>query len=140
VHGGRPGQRRDRPVGFPYFGGIQTPRLSQQRGQGGTDGAAGDVLVRTVPVQRISLGKSGEERSALVATVFDLQVANYGVARGLPGELAATSFDDDTPYTPAWQEKITGTPRAAADHRGAAVCRKRRTRPRASPWSSSARP
>ncbi|MBC7377248.1 MAG: nitrate reductase subunit alpha, partial [Burkholderiaceae bacterium] len=39
-------------------------------------------------------------------------VANYGVARGLPGELAATSFDDDTPYTPAWQEKITGTPRA----------------------------
>ncbi len=47
-----------------------------------------------------------------MATVFDLQVANYGVARGLPGELAAKSFDDDTPYTPAWQERITGTPRA----------------------------
>ena len=43
--------------------------------------------------------------------VFDLQVANYGVARGLPGELAAKDFDDDTPYTPAWQERITGTPR-----------------------------
>ena len=38
--------------------------------------------------------------------------ANYGVARGLPGELAANDFDDDTPYTPAWQERITGTPRA----------------------------
>ncbi len=70
------------------------------------------MLVRTVPVQRIALGKEGEKREALVATVFDLQVANYGVARGLPGELAATSFDDDTPYTPAWQERITGTPRA----------------------------
>ncbi len=70
------------------------------------------MLVRTVPVQRIALGKAGEKREALVATVFDLQVANYGVARGLPGELAATDFDDDTPYTPAWQERITGTPRA----------------------------
>ena len=71
-----------------------------------------DVLVRTVPVQRIALGKAGEKREALVATVFDLQVANYGVARGLRGELAAKDFDDDTPYTPAWQERITGTPRA----------------------------
>jgi nitrate reductase alpha subunit len=57
------------------------------------------------------LGKEGDQREALVATVFDLQVANYGVARGLPGEMAAQSFDDDTPYTPAWQERITGTPR-----------------------------
>ena len=44
--------------------------------------------------------------------MFDLLVANYGVARGLNGEFAAKSFDDDTPYTPAWQERITGTPRA----------------------------
>ena len=86
---------------------------------------AGDVLVRTVPVQRIALGKEGEKREALVATVFDLQVANYGVARGLPGELAAQSFDDDTPYTPAWQETITGVPRDAGDHRGAPVRRER---------------
>jgi nitrate reductase alpha subunit len=46
------------------------------------------VLVRKVPVRRIKLGKAGEERYALVATVFDLTVANYGVARGLPGESA----------------------------------------------------
>ncbi len=95
-------------VGFPYFGGIATPHFSSN-----TSGdSANDVLVRTVPVQRIALGRDGEKREALVATVFDLQVANYGVARGLPGEMAASSFDDDTPYTPAWQERITGTPRA----------------------------
>ena len=91
-------------VGFPYFGGIVSEHFPNN-----VHGAAGsDVLVRTVPVQRIQ-GKDGE---LLVATVFDLQAANYGIARGLPGELAAASYDDDTPYTPAWQERITGTPRA----------------------------
>ena len=91
-------------VGFPYFGGIVSEHFPNN-----VHGAAGsDVLVRTVPVQRIQ-GKDGE---LLVATVFDLQAANYGIARGLPGELAADSYDDDTPYTPAWQERITGTPRA----------------------------
>ena len=89
-------------VGFPYFGGIASEYFPHNE-QGG------DVLVRTVPVQRISLGV---DKQALVATVFDLLVANYGVARGLTGELAAKSFDEDTPYTPAWQERITGTPRA----------------------------
>lgn len=90
-------------VGFPYFGGIETAHF--------TKNTQTDVLVRTVPVQRISLGKAGDVREALVATVFDLQVANYGVARGLPGELAAANFDENTPYTPAWQEQITGVPR-----------------------------
>jgi nitrate reductase alpha subunit len=94
-------------VGFPYFGGI----VSEHFPNNATGDASNNVLVRTVPVQRISLGKEGEKREALVATVFDLQVANYGVARGLPGEMAAKDFNDDTPYTPAWQERITGTPR-----------------------------
>jgi nitrate reductase alpha subunit len=92
-------------VGFPYFGGVETAHFTANH-QGG------DVLVRTVPVQRIALGKEGEKREAIVATVFDLQVANYGVARGLAGENAALNYDADTPYTPAWQEKITGVPRA----------------------------
>ena len=91
-------------VGFPYFGGIETAHFPNNAS------GDGDVLVRTVPVQRIALGDG--KREALVATVFDLQAANYGIARGIPGELAATSYDDDTPYTPAWQERITGTPRA----------------------------
>ncbi len=94
-------------VGFPYFGGIAHEHFSSNA----QSTANGDVLVRTVPVQRIAVGKGGEQREVMVATVFDLQAANYGVARGLPGELAAGSYDDDTPYTPAWQEKITGTPR-----------------------------
>ena len=76
-------------VGFPYFGGIDTPNFNANKQE--------DVLVRKVPVRRISLGKAGEERSVLVATVFDLSVANYGVARGLPGENAATGYDDDVP-------------------------------------------
>ena len=86
-------------VGFPYFGGIASEHFPNN--------PQSDVLVRTVPVQRLQL-PSGE---MLVATVFDLQVANYGVARGLPGEFAAQGFDDNHPYTPAWQEQITGTPR-----------------------------
>jgi len=86
-------------VDFPYFGsGPQSPYFTS------TD--HGDVLRRNIPVKRLTL-KDGE---ALVATVHDLIVANYGVDRGLGG-LAATSFDDDTPYTPAWAEKITGVPR-----------------------------
>ena len=59
-----------------------------------------DVLVRTVPVQRIALGKDGEKREALVATVFDLQVANYGVARGLPGETGRARASTTTRPTP----------------------------------------
>jgi nitrate reductase / nitrite oxidoreductase, alpha subunit len=90
-------------VGFPYFGGIETRHF--------TNSPNSDVLVRTVPVQRIALDGGDGQREALVATVFDLQAANYGVARGLPGELAAAGYDDDAPYTPAWQERITGVPR-----------------------------
>ncbi len=69
-------------VGFPYFGGIVTPNFPHND----SGDSAKDVLVRTVPVQRIALGKDGDKREALVATVFDLQVANYGVARGLPAK------------------------------------------------------
>ncbi|WPG40995.1 nitrate reductase subunit alpha [Variovorax sp. EBFNA2] len=88
-------------VGFSYFGGIENEHFPNN--------TQTDVLVRTVPVRPIALGAEGQ--TALVATVFDLQAANYGVARGLPGEMAAASYDDDAPYTPAWQEKITGVPR-----------------------------
>ncbi|MEO7129477.1 MAG: nitrate reductase subunit alpha, partial [Rhodoferax sp.] len=90
-------------VGFPYFGNVENPHYTNNPGD--------DISVRTVPVHRISLGKEGEQREALVTTVFDLLAANYGVARGLPGENAAQSYDDNKPYTPAWQEQITGVPR-----------------------------
>ncbi|WP_338844897.1 nitrate reductase subunit alpha [Massilia sp. W12] len=92
-------------VAFPYFGGRDTPHFDANKQVAAKD----DVLLRKVAMRRIRLD---DERSALVATVFDLNAANYGIARALPGETAAKSFDDDTPYTPAWQEKITGVPRA----------------------------
>ena len=87
------------PVAFPYFGGREHAHFTASKHD--------EVLVRNVPAKRVRL-KDGE---ALVATVFDLFVANYGVDRGLGGGNAARSFDDDVPYTPAWQEKITGVGR-----------------------------
>jgi nitrate reductase / nitrite oxidoreductase, alpha subunit len=67
----------------------------------------GTTVVRGVPVRRI--GKH------LVCTVFDLMLAQYGVARpGLPGEWP-TGYDDATQQnTPAWQEAITGVSAAQA--------------------------
>jgi len=65
------------------------------------------VQRRGVPALRV-----GEH---LVTTVFDLLLAQYGVARpGLPGDWP-TGYDDATqPYTPAWQEELTGIPAAVA--------------------------
>ena len=66
----------------------------------------GGVHSRGVPAAR--LNTTGGER--LVTTVFDLMLAQYGVGRpGLPGEWP-TGYDDPSPYTPAWQETITGVP------------------------------
>ncbi len=74
------------------------------------DGAPG-TLVRGVPVRRV-----GEH---LVTTVFDLLLAQYGVARpGLPGTWPTGYDDADEPYTPAWQEAITGVPAQAAERIG----------------------
>ncbi len=104
LEGDQAGEVPTARVGFPYFGGIASAHFPANPGQ--------DVLVRTVPVRRVTLGTEDSARDATVATVFDLQLAQYGVARGLAGEQAARDFDDDTPYTPAWQEKITGVPRS----------------------------
>ena len=88
------------PVAFPYFGNKQHDYFT------GTDHA--DSQVRKVPAKRVKLADGSE---VLVATVFDLFVANYGIDRGLGGDNVASSYDDDVPYTPAWQERITGVPR-----------------------------
>ncbi len=86
-------------VGFPYFGNREHDHFL------GTDHPG--VLVRNVPVKKLQL----VEGETLVASVFDLFVANYGVDRGFGGEHLAKSYDDVEPYTPAWAEKITGVPR-----------------------------
>ena len=89
-------------VGFPYFGGASHDYFAA------TD--HDDVLWRNVPVKRVET-RDGE---VPVATVYDLFVANYGLDRGLGGPNVAASFDDDVPYTPAWQERITGVARDKA--------------------------
>ncbi|MFZ5609094.1 MAG: nitrate reductase subunit alpha [Pseudomonadota bacterium] len=86
-------------VAFPYFGNRRHDYFQ------GTDHP--DFLVRRVPARALRL-KDGE---TLVASVFDLLVANYGLDRGLGGQHVAASYDDDEPYTPAWAERITGVPR-----------------------------
>ncbi|MDD5177102.1 MAG: nitrate reductase subunit alpha [Sterolibacterium sp.] len=96
------GQHEVSPVAFPYFGGIVTEHF--------TENTQSDVLLRNVPAMRLPLGQDG--RQVLVATVFDLLAANYGIDRGLGGTAVPASYDDDQPYTPAWQEKITGVKRA----------------------------
>src|SRR5215470_5285284 len=83
-------------VAFPYFGGKPHEHFP------GND-QGGDVLMRNVPVRNIALA-DGE---VVVATVFDLLCANYGLDRGLGGA-GAKSFSENQPYTPAWQEPITG--------------------------------
>lgn len=64
------------------------------------------ILKRNIPVKKIKI--NGKIR--YVTTVYDLMLANYGINRGLGGE-AAHSYDDKTPFTPAWQEDITGVDR-----------------------------
>ncbi|MFI5963917.1 nitrate reductase subunit alpha [Streptomyces asoensis] len=64
------------------------------------DGAPGRLL-RGVPVRRVA--------GRLVTTVYDLLLAQYGVARaGLPGRWPTSYEDAREPYTPAWQAAITG--------------------------------
>ena len=68
------------------------------------------VLHRGVPAVSLP-GPDGAPR--LFATVFDLLLAQTGVPRGLSGEYPA-DYDDLSPYTPAWQEPITGVSAAQA--------------------------
>ncbi len=91
------------PVAFPYFGNIENDQPIFAH----TDHEA--ILVRQIPTRTIKLD---DEKEVVVATVFDLLVANYGIDRGLGGGNTAASYEDDVPYTPAWQEKITGIPAA----------------------------
>ncbi|MEV4166527.1 nitrate reductase subunit alpha [Nonomuraea dietziae] len=66
------------------------------------------VLRRGVPVTRVG--------GHLVTTVFDLMLAQYGVRRpGLPGSWPQGYDDAAEPYTPAWQEPITGVPARRAE-------------------------
>lgn len=73
-------------VTFPHF--VQTNKETFSRG---------------VPVKKVKI--NGKDQ--YVTTVFDIFIANCGVNRNLPGDYP-TSYEDDKPFTPAWQEKLTG--------------------------------
>ncbi len=81
-------------VAFPYFG-----------------SGKGETVRRGVPARHI---QGADGKSLLVTTVFDLLLAHCGVGRsGLPGDYPV-DYDDPRPYTPAWQEAITGVKRHLA--------------------------
>ncbi len=86
-------------VAFPYFGNREHDHFE------GTNHDS--VMVRKVPAKKLKLA----EGETLVASVFDLFVANYGLDRGLDDPNSAKSYDEELPYTPAWAEKITGVPK-----------------------------
>lgn len=86
-------------VAFPYFGNQTHDHF--------THTAHPSVLHRNIPAISLSLA----EGKVYVATVFDLLLGNYGLDRQLGGDNVASSYDDDVPYTPRWQENITGVPR-----------------------------
>ncbi|MED3574944.1 nitrate reductase subunit alpha [Cytobacillus praedii] len=75
-------------VDFPYFA----------EKEGGKVG-------RGVPVKVIT-DQSGNELT--VTTVYDLMMAHTGVNRGLEGDYPLDYNDPNKPYTPGWQESITG--------------------------------
>lgn len=82
-------------IELPYFGNERENR----------------TLVRAVPAKKIKTDKG----DVLVTTVYDLTLANYAVDRGIGGEVAS-SYEDDVPYTPKWQEKYTGVPMETVIH------------------------
>lgn len=87
-------------VGFPYFGGIKTGETDQFNSV-----ELKDVLLHKLPVKRLQLADGS---TALVTSVYDLTLANYGIERGLNDENCAQSYDDVKAYSPAWAELVTG--------------------------------
>ena len=65
------------------------------------------MIKRGVPVKYI---KDIDGNRVKVTTVYDLMMAHVGIDRGLPGDYPK-DYDDPKPYTPAWQESITGVNR-----------------------------
>jgi len=68
------------------------------------DFGGGSPIPRGVPVRHV---ETADGRKT-VTTVFDLIMARFGVDRGMAGSHAADYDDADAPYTPAWQEDLTG--------------------------------
>jgi len=87
-------------VGFPYFGGITSEHFNSV--------ALDEILLHKLPVKRLQLADGSE---ALVTSVYDLTLANYGLERGLGDANCAQNYDEVKAYSPAWAEQITGVSR-----------------------------
>jgi len=88
-------------VCVPYFGGVPSDYFA-----GST---LKDILQYKLPARRVTLADGSQ---GLLLTVYDLNLANYGIRRDFGDDDTARDFDDaQAPYTPAWQEAITGVPR-----------------------------
>ncbi|EPR3505901.1 nitrate reductase subunit alpha [Serratia marcescens] len=87
-------------VGFPYFGGADSEHFNSV--------ALDEILLHKLPVKRLQLADGSE---ALVTSVYDLQLANYGLERGLGDANCAADYDEVKAYSPAWAEQITGVSR-----------------------------
>ena len=95
-------------------GGTTAEVLLPRFDVGQETGEGGGIHRRGVPAAQLHTPNGPR----LVTTVFDLMLAQYGVGRdGLPGEWP-TGYDDPAPYTPAWQEGITGVPASMAERIG----------------------
>src|SRR5699024_9865097 len=64
----------------------------------------GDIVRRGVPVKHI---QDKDDNMLRVTTVYELMMAHTVMSRGLRGDYP-TDYHDAKPYTPAWQESITG--------------------------------
>ncbi|AMG59593.1 nitrate reductase subunit alpha [Pantoea vagans] len=87
-------------VGFPYFGGITSEHFNSV--------ALDEILLHKLPVKCLQLADGSE---ALVTSVYDLTLANYGLDRGLDDANCAQTYDEIKAYSPAWAEQITGVSR-----------------------------
>ncbi|MCP4543499.1 MAG: nitrate reductase subunit alpha [Chloroflexi bacterium] len=72
-----------------------------------TEFADGSTIQRGVPVRYVETS----DGRVPVVTIYDLLMAQFGVGRGLEGAYPADYDDDESPYTPAWQERFTGIDR-----------------------------
>jgi hypothetical protein len=107
------------PVAFPYFGSTQHPHFACTSHDA--------VQVRNVPAKKIKLADGSE---ALVATVYDLTLAQYGLDRGLGGANVAKTYRRRRALYPRLAGKSDRRTARANHHRGPPVRRKRRQDPR----------
>ncbi|MFB6262751.1 MAG: nitrate reductase subunit alpha, partial [Bradymonadaceae bacterium] len=89
------------PVRFADF--VDTYELQVGTTEGG--GQPADDRIRNVPARRVET-EDGDE--VLVTTAFDLLMAQMGVDRDLGGDYPDGYDDEDSAFTPAWQESETG--------------------------------